>query len=343
MNRRRARDLGVEPGTLPTGPHNAITDVAGVLVGHVTLLDGAEVATGVTVVRPHSGNLFRDKVAAGIFVGNGFGKLAGVTQVAELGTLETPVVLTNTLSVAQGIEGLITWTLQHPGNEEVRSVNAVVGETNDGWLNDIRGRHVREHHVLQAIDGARPGPLAEGSVGAGTGTLCFGWKGGIGTSSRVLPDGATVGVLVQTNYGGDLRIDGTPVSGPDGGRTTAQSADGSCVLLVATDAPLAARPLERLAARAVYAMARTGSTFSNGSGDYALAFSTTSADIRGKERPDRSLPTERMSPLFAAVLDAAEEAIYNSLFMATTVTGRVGRVGHAIPLETVRSALRNLR
>lgn len=335
MRRARARDLGITPGPLPTGRHNAVTDVTGVLVGHVSLLDGEGIATGVTAVRPHPGNIFRNPVAAGLFVGNGFGKFVGATQVMELGTLETPVVLTNTLSVPQAIEGILTWVLRQEGNEEVRSVNAVVGETNDGYLNDIRGRHVREAHVVEAITKAASGPVAEGSVGAGTGTMCFGWKGGIGTSSRVLPDGVTVGVLVQTNYGGDLRVAGRSVPGPLGAPTTTHTADGSCMIVVATDMPLSVRPLERLAARAVYAMARTGSTFSTGSGDYALAFSTTSSGTRAERRMHRSAPGHSLSRLFAAAMDATEEALYDSLLMATTVTGHQGHVGPAIPLDLV--------
>ena len=343
-DRARARDLGIAPGDLPTGEHNGITDVAGVRVGQVTLIEGEDVRTGVTAIVPHPGNVYQEKVAGGVFVGNAFGKLAGSTQVSELGTIETPIVLTNTLSVARGIDGAVTWTLAQPGNETVTSVNAVVGETNDGVLNDIRGRHVTEEHVLDAITTATDGPVQEGTVGAGTGTTCFGWKGGIGTASRVV-DGYTVGVLVQTNYGGSLRVDGVPIGEelepPDRGAAET-SGDGSCVFVVATDAPLSPRNLERLGARAVFAMARTGSTFTNGSGDFAIAFST-SPDSR--ERPGTTvqdakfLPNAGVSPLFRAVLDAAEEAIYNSLFMATTVTGRNGTTRHAIPLERVRSLL----
>jgi len=322
----RARELGIAPGSLATGPNNAITDVGGVLVGQVTLRSDDGVATGVTAIRPHPGNLFQDKVPGAVYVGNGFGKIAGSTQVAELGTIETPIVLTNTLSVAQGIEGAVTWTLEHPGNEQVTSVNALVGETNDGRLNDIRARRVRESHVLQAIRTATDGPVEEGSVGAGTGTLCFGWKGGIGTSSRVTAAGWTAGVLTQTNYGGALRIDGVPVAAPPDAEPP--SPDGSCMLVVATDAPVSARALERLAARAVFAMARTGSSYSNGSGDYGVAFSVA--------RQPETLSPDELSPLFEAVLDAAEEAIYNSLFAATTVVGHEGRVGRALPLDAFR-------
>jgi len=346
--RPRARDLGVSPGVFPPGALNAITDVAGVRVGHVTVVEGDAVRTGVTAVLPHGGNLFQEKVAGGVFVGNAFGKLAGSTQVEELGTIETPIVLTTTLSVGTAVEAVVAFTLDREGNADVRSVNAVVGETNDGFLNDGRGRHVRRDHVLAAIRGATGGPVAEGSVGAGTGTVCFGWKGGVGTSSRVLPGGYggfTVGVLVQTNFGGVLTIDGVPVGrelgryafGPERG-----AGDGSCMIVVATDAPLGARDLSRLAARAVFALARTGSSYSNGSGDYAIAFSTSrEARTRHGEtapRPRALLPGEGLSPLFQAVLEATEEAVYNSLFRATTVSGR-GRTVEAIPLDRVRAIL----
>ena len=273
--RPRARDLGVAPGVFPPGPLNAITDVAGVRVGQVTLTEGERVRTGVTAVVPHGGNLFREKVPGAVFVGNAFGKLAGSTQVDELGTIETPILLTNTLSVGAAVAASAGWTLTQPGNEDVRSVNALVGETNDGGLNDIRAQHVTQAHVLAAIAAAREGPVDEGSVGAGTGTQCFGWKGGIGTSSRVVPAGASryvLGVLVQTNFGGVLTIDGVPVGkllgrhafgppAPD--RAGADAADGSCMIVVATDAPLDARDLKRLAARAVFGLARTGSSFSH--------------------------------------------------------------------------------
>ena len=347
--RPRARDLGVAPGVFPPGALNAITDVAGVRVGQVTVVEGDAVRTGVTAVLPHGGNLFQEKVAGGVFVGNAFGKLAGSTQVEELGTIETPIVLTTTLSVGTAVEAVVAFTLDREGNADVRSVNAVVGETNDGGLNDGRGRHVTREHVLAAIRGASDGPVSEGSVGAGTGTVCFGWKGGIGTSSRVLPGaygGFTVGVLVQTNFGGVLTIDGVPVGrelgryafGPERG-----GGDGSCMIVVATDAPLDARDLRRLAARAVFALARTGSSYANGSGDYAIAFSTSpEARTRHGEtapRPHALLPTEGVSPLFEAVLEATEEAVYNSLFRATTVSGR-GRTVEAIPLDRVRAILK---
>jgi D-aminopeptidase len=340
QERPRARELGITPGVLPTGPLNAITDVEGVRVGHVTLVEGDNVRTGVTAIVPHGGNVFRDKVAGAVFVGNAFGKLAGSTQVQELGTIETPIILTNTLSVGAGIEGAVRWTLNQPGNDNVRSVNAIVGETNDGGLNDIRGMHVRPQHVIEAITKASTGAVLEGAVGAGTGTVAFGWKGGIGTSSRKAGDW-TVGVLVQTNYGGALRIDGRPIPGPGRGGP-APSADGSCMIVVATDAPLDARDLERLAARAVFAMARTGSSYSNGSGDFAIAFSTHPSlrVTMGASDPQTRtvLPTDGVSRLFAAVLDATEEAIYNSLLRATTTTGN-GRTIEALPVDRVKAAL----
>ena len=341
QDRPRARDLGIAPGTLQPGPLNAITDVAGVRVGHVTLVQGDAVRTGVTAILPHDGNLFRDKVAGAVFVGNAFGKLAGSTQVDELGTIESPIVLTNTLSVGAGIEGAVRWTLDQPGNEQVRSVNALVGETNDGGLNDIRGMHVRPQHVVEAISKASSGAVAEGSVGAGTGTIAFGWKGGIGTSSRKAGE-FTVGVLVQTNYGGALRIDGRLIPGPGRqGGAAPVSEDGSCMIVVATDAPIDARDLKRLAARAIFAMARTGSSYSNGSGDFAIAFSThPSLRVRmGASDPAQRtvLPTDGISRLFTAVLDATEEAIYNSLLKATTTTGN-GRTVEALPLERIKAA-----
>ena len=352
--RPRARDLGVEPGVFPPGPLNAITDVAGVRVGQATLVEGARVRTGVTAVVPHGGNLFQEKVPGAVFVGNAFGKLAGSTQVDELGTIETPILLTNTLSVGVAVAAAAAWTLAQPGNEGVRSVNALVGETNDGGLNDIRGQHVTREHVLAAIAAAREGPVEEGSVGAGTGTQCFGWKGGIGTSSRIVPAGSSryvLGVLVQTNFGGVLAIDGVPVGkllrrhafGPAApGGNGAEPADGSCMIVVATDAPLDARDLKRLAARAVFGLARTGSSFSHGSGDYAIAFSTVPGMRTrmgdGALTARTILPSDGVSPLFQAALEATEEAVYNSLFRATTVTGN-GRTVDAIPLEAVRGFL----
>src|SRR3954465_2685117 len=295
--RPRARDLGIAPGPLTPGPLNAITDVDGVRVGQVTVNDGDAVHTGVTAILPHGGNLFREKVAGAVFVGNAFGKLAGSTQVQELGTIETPIVLTNTLSVGTAIDAVVRWTAAQPGNENVRSVNALVGETNDGTLNDIRGQHVTREHVIGAITSAKTGPVEEGAVGAGTGTVAFGWKGGIGTSSRTVSIGPasndtwTVGVLVQSNYGGKLVIDGVPVwkeLSPARGRGGADlspvprsaEGDGSCMIVVATNAPLDAKALQRLAARAIFALARTGSTYSNGSGDFAIAFSPHSPPAR---------------------------------------------------------------
>jgi D-aminopeptidase len=355
--RPRARDIGIAPGVFPPGPLDAITDLAGLRVGQVTLVEGDRIRTGVTAIVPHPGNVFRDKVAAGVFVGNAFGKLAGSTQVHELGTIETPVVLTNTLGVGAAVEGVVSEVLSWAGNEDVRSVNAVVGETNDGGLNDIRALRVRPADVRAAIRAAAGGPVAEGSVGAGTGTRCFGWKGGIGTASRVLPEkyGAyTVGVLVQTNFGGVLTMDGVPVGqalgryafGPgvaDARGQAASEAGGSCMIVVATDAPLSARDLERLAARAVFGLARTGSSFDHGSGDFAIAFSTAAeARTRHGEAAPRGrvlLPSEGVSPLFEAALEGTEEAVYNSMLRATTVTSAVG-TAEALPVERVVELLR---
>src|SRR3954447_16328207 len=340
-DRPRARDLGLAPGVFAPGPLNAITDVAGVRVGHVTLIEGDSVRTGVTAIVPAPGNLFREKVAGAVFVGNAFGKLAGSTQVDELGTIETPIVLTNTLSVAAGMEGAIAWTLAQPGNERVGSVNSVVGETNDGGLNDIRGMHVRREHAIEAIRLAKDGPVAEGSVGAGTGTQAFGWKGGIGTASR--KGRYSVGVLVQSNFGGVLTMGGAPV-GKELGRyafSSAGAGDGSCMIVVATDAPLTARNLKRLAARAVFGLARTGSSYSNGSGDFAIAFSTAAGTrVRVSDGPAKyeALPTDALSPLFEMALEATEEAVYNSLLRATTVESRFGKA-EAIPVERVREIL----
>lgn len=346
--RRRAAELGIGSGLFPRGPLNAITDVAGVRVGHVTRIEGQAIRTGVTAVLPHPGNVFQDKVPAGLSVANGFGKFAGATQIVELGEIETPIVLTNTLNVPQAAGAIVDWTLRQPGNEAVRSVNAVVGETNDGRLNDIRRRVVTEEDVLRAIDGARHGPVAEGSVGAGTGTVALGFKGGIGTSSRVLPaqlGGYRVGVLVQSNFGGTLTVDGVPV-GRAIGRfflkeyADPKAADGSIIIIIATDAPLSDRNLQRLAARSFAGLARVGAAFSNGSGDYALAFSTAETIRRTVARraeaiaiPD--LPNDSISPLFVAVADACEEAILNSLFMATTVESGPSPTSPAIDLDAV--------
>ena len=350
QNRPRARDLGIGPGLGSPGTSNAITDVAGVRVGHVTLTNGDTVRTGVTVIVPHGGNVFREKVPGAVFVGNAFGKLAGSTQVEELGTIETPIALTNTLSVGAALDGLARWTVAQPGNENVRSVNGVVGETNDGSLNDIRGFHVTADHVAQALAAARDGAVPEGAVGAGTGTVAFGWKGGIGTSSRKSGPWV-VGVLVQTNYGGRLTIAGVPVwkeltpasaGGLVSPKPEGAEADGSCMIVVATDAPLDARDLKRLAARAVFALARTGSTYSNGSGDFAIAFSSHPANrvtVTNGPQPRTILPTDAVSGLFEAVLDATEEAVYNSLLQATDTTGN-GRTIRAIPIEPLRALLK---
>ncbi len=341
----RPRELGITIGLMPTGPQNAITDVPGLKVGQVTLIEGENIRTGATAVVPHDGNIFQNKVPAAVYVGNGFGKLAGSTQVEELGNIETPIVLTNTLSVAAGIEGLVEYTLQQSGNEEVRSVNAVVGENNDGYLNDIRGRHVRPKHILEALQNATD-TVAEGNVGAGTGTRCFGFKGGIGTASRQLPasfGGYTLGVLVQTNFGGALTINGYPV-----GKSLEQyyfrdqlqdGADGSCMIVVATDAPLDARNLKRLAKRALLGLGRTGGIASNGSGDYVIAFSTTEA-LQIPYSSDAPLQTttvlsnNSMTPLFMAVIEATEEAIINSLFAAETMRGN-GRKVEELPVDKV--------
>lgn len=355
--RPRARDLGLTPGVFAPGARNAITDVAGVSVGHATLNQGDNVRTGVTVVVPHGGNVFQDKVPGAVFVGNAFGKLAGSTQVDELGTIETPIALTNTLSVGAVMEGVVKWTLDQPGNESVRSVNALVGETNDGGLNDIRGQHVRPQHVLEALKAAGTGDVQEGSIGAGMGTRAFGWKGGIGTASRKLDaryGNYTVGVLVQSNFGGVLTMGGAPVGRllgrydyrPTGQQADAPSAvnngDGSCLIVVATDAPLDARDLKRLAARAVFGLARTGSSFSNGSGDFAIAFSTA-PDLRTRfgsaaAQPRTLLPADGVSPLFQAALEATEEAVYNSLLKATPVAGRFGRA-EALPIDRIKEIL----
>ncbi len=364
-SRPRARDLGVVVGILPPGRNNAITDVAGVRVGHATVIRGDDVRTGVTAILPHSGNLFQEKVPAAIFVGNGFGKLMGSTQVDELGEIETPILLTNTLNVPRVADALIEWMLQLPGNEDVRSINPIVAETNDGYLNDIRGRHVGRDEVFAAIRSAKEGPVEEGSVGAGTGTAAFGWKGGIGASSRVIPQslgGYTVGVLVQSNYGGVLTINGAPVGRELGkyylkeqiegrrvGRIGAASvsdpavdaADGSIIIVAATDAPLDARNLKRLAARAMLGLARTGSPSTNGSGDYAIAFSVANRIRAGAaSRNTQTLGNDAMSPLFQAVVEATEEAIYNSLFKATTVTGRDGHRVEALPIENTLEILK---
>jgi len=344
QERGRIRDFGIEPGILSTGTWNAITDVEGVMVGHKTLIKGDSVRTGVTVILPHNGNLFQEKVPAAVSVGNGFGKALGFTQVKELGNLETPIALTNTLSVFTVADGLVDHMLSLPGNSEVRSVNPVVGETNDGWLNDIRGRHVCKNNVNEALSKASEGPVPEGNVGAGTGTTCLGYKGGIGTSSRVIPEskgGYTVGVLVQTNFGGILTINGAPVGEELENHYLAkegkQDVDGSCMIIIATNAPLSERNLERLAKRSFLALGRVGSFMSNGSGDYAIAF-TNHPDCRipyHSENPvvnNPQLGNDFLSPLFLAVVEATEEAIYNSLFMASEIKGQKERIVPALPI-----------
>ncbi len=365
-DRPRVREAGITVGILPVGPLNAITDVPNVMVGQTTISRGDNIRTGVTVIVPHGGNLFREKVPAAIFVGNGFGKLTGSTQVKELGEIETPIALTSTLSVPRVADALLDYMLALPGNEDVRSVNPVVAETNDGFLNDIRGRHIKSEDVLSAIKTAKGGHVNEGSVGAGTGTVAFGFKGGIGTSSRKLTaslGGFTVGVLVQTNFGGILTINGAPV-----GRELGQyylkrelgqaamppcdlrnpnsskcSADGSVIVVIATDAPIDSRNLERMAARAMWGIARTGSAGTNGSGDYAIAFSTATENrlTAGGNSPRsvKALPNDAMSPLFLAVIEATEEAVYNSLFRAMTMKGR-GQTVEALPIEKTIEILR---
>ncbi len=347
-DRPRARDLGVAPGIFQTGPRNAITDVRGVAVGQATVIEGDSVRTGVTAILPHSGNLFRDRVPAALHVGNGFGKLLGVTQLRELGELETPILLTCTLCVWKAADGLVQWLLAKPDMSDVRSINPVVGETNDGFLNAIRSRPINAIHVAQALESAGA-EVAEGSVGAGAGTVAFGWKGGIGTSSRLLPvslGGWTVGVLVQSNFGGILQILGAPV-GKELGRYSFRNAvsergDGSIMIVIATDAPLLDRNLERLASRAMLGLSRTGSSASNGSGDYAIAFSTHASVRRpfdAKRLTIEELANDETSGLFQAVVEATEEAIYNSLFRATSVTSS-GRTVNALPIDSVRQILR---
>lgn len=350
-SRCRVRALELAPGILPPGPLNAISDVRGVRVGHFTLIEGQAVRTGATAILPHSGNLFQDKVPAGVVVGNGFGKLMGSTQILELGEIETPIVLTNTLAVGRAAEALLDYTLSRPGNQEVGSVNCVVGETHDGWLNAIRERHLSSAQIYSAIENAREGEVPEGAVGAGTGTIAFGWKGGIGTSSRVLPKVLgryTLGALVQTNFGGVLQMAGIPVGQALGqyylkDKLSDSGANGSIMIVLATDAPLSDRNLARLARRALAGLARTGAAFSDGSGDYVLAFSTAESVRRTAERRSQvtaypELPNGQMSPLFEAAIEATEEAIYNSLCMAETMTGFRGTV-QALPLERVRALI----
>jgi D-aminopeptidase len=353
--RARARDLGVKPGVFPPGRLNAITDVAGVRVGQTTVIEGDSVRTGVTAILPHGGNLFTDRVPAAIHVGNGFGKLTGVTQVRELGELETPILLTCTLCVWKAADAMVGWMLEQPGMANVRSINPVVAETNDGTLNDIRARPITAEQVRAALTSAATGPVQEGTVGAGTGTVAFGWKGGIGTSSRVLPaalGGWTVGVLVQTNFGGILQVLGAPVGrelGQYAFQRDVQSArdrgDGSCVMVVATDAPLSDRNLERVAARAIMGLSRTGTSAANGSGDYVISFSTNDKVRRSttaQRLTTEELTNDEMSGVFEATVEATEEAIYNSLFMATTVTAN-GHTVQAIPLDKVKVVLEKYR
>lgn len=352
QNQPSAQQISILIGVLPPGKFNAITDVEGVKVGHFTNIRGESVRTGVTVVLPHAANLFQEKVPAAVFTGNGFGKLVGSTQIAELGNIESPIVLTNTLSVATAVNAVVSYTLDQKENEKVQSVNAVVGETNDGYLNDIRGRHITEEQVLQAIQTAKSGKVVQGNVGAGTGTVCFGFKGGIGTASRVLPNtagGYTVGVLVQTNFGGVLQIDGVPV-----GKELKKyylsdalndSPNGSCMIVVATDAPLEARNLERMAKRAFLGLAKTGGIAANGSGDYVIAFSTAPT-VRIEHQPKmlsvktELLQNDAMSPLFLATIEATEQAIINSLLAAETMKGNNGHVVEALPKEKLVSILK---
>jgi D-aminopeptidase len=365
--RPRARDIGITIGILPTGENNAITDVAGVRIGHTTLIRGDNIRTGVTAILPHGGNLFSEKVPGAVFVGNGFGKLAGSTQVNELGEIETPILSPSTLSVPKTADFLIDYMLALPGNENVRSINPLVAETNDGGLNDIRGRHITREDVFNAIKGAKDGPVDEGSVGAGTGTVAFGWKGGIGTASRKLPEslgGYTLGVLVQSNFGGVLTVDGVPVGEELGQyylrntlnsasdqnsdienpkseiRNPQSNADGSIIIIIATDAPLDHRQLSRLASRSMVGLGRTGSSMTNGSGDYAIAFSTGNrVSSSDRLRNISVLGNDAMSALFQAVIETTEEAIINSLFKATTITGN-GRTFEAIPIDRVREIMR---
>lgn len=348
---QRVDELPLQIGVMEKGKQNTITDVLGVKVGHTTLIKGDSVRTGVTAILPHAGNIFQQKVPAAVFVGNGFGKLAGSTQITELGNLETPVILTNTLNVATAMDAVIKYTLNLPGNENLRSVNAVVGETNDGYLNDIRGQHVKNKDVIAAIENASSGKVAEGNVGAGTGTIAFGYKGGIGTSSRKLPEdlgGYTLGVLVQSNFGGVLQIAGVPVGQKLGNYSfrdnLLNNVDGSCMMVVATDAPLDSRNLERLAKRAFLGLAKTGGIASNGSGDYVIAFSTAKEmripyKINKKRLQQEVVPNDLMSPLFMATIEATEEAILNSLFMAETTTGFKNRIIKALPKTKVLKIL----
>ena len=346
-----SQSTGINTGIFKTGENNAITDVPGVTVGHVTCIVGDDIRTGVTAIVPHQGNIFQNKIPAGIYAGNGFGKLAGSTQVQELGNIETPVILTNTLNVAEGISGLIEYTLKQPGNENVRSVNAVVGETNDGELNNIRARYITKEMVLEAIENAKGGPVEEGVVGAGTGTVAFGFKGGIGTSSRVLPKslgGYTVGVIVQSNYGGVLEIAGVPVGQMLEHyyfrKNVMQDVDGSCMMVVITDAPVDSRNLERMAKRAMMGLAKTGGIASNGSGDYVIAMSVCKENLIDESKPfyqPKVLQNDDMSPLFLATIEATAEALWNSLFAAHEVKGYKDNVVKPIPVEKIVEFIKN--
>jgi D-aminopeptidase len=345
----RVRDLGIRPGIFAPGPLNAITDVAGVRVGHRTIWKGDSIRTGVTAILPHGGDLFNEKTPAAVYTGNGFGKAAGFLQVQELGIIETPIVLTNTLSIGRAVEAVVNWTLKQPGHENIRSVNAVVGETNDGYLNDIRGMHVASDDVVAAIESASTGVVKEGAVGAGTGTSAFGWKGGIGTSSRHLPQslgGYTLGVLVQSNFGGVLMIDGVRVgellgkfdfSNDVGKQSADNSREGSCMIVIATDAPVSSRNLQRIAKRALLGLARTGSYMSNGSGDFVIAFSTKNKiTANSSVLKTEELQNDAMDPLFLATVEAVEEAVYNSLVAAKTVQGIQGNTREAIPVDRLK-------
>lgn len=343
---KRTRDYGIRIGILPTGKLNAITDVKGVRVGHVTLIQGDSIHTGVTAILPHPENIFQQKVPAGLFIGNGFGKMSGISQIKELGNLESPIILTNTLNVGTAMQAVVKYTLSQPGNETIKSVNAVVGETNDATLNDIRGFHVHEQDVLDAIQSAKPGIVEEGNVGAGTGTVCFGFKGGIGTASRKLPDkmgGYTVGVIVQSNYGGVLQINGVPIGKElrqfSFSNSLLNNVDGSCMVIIATDAPLSDRNLERLATRSFLGLGKTGGIASNGSGEYFLAFSTHKS-VRIPHQPtstildQKTLHNDELSSLFMAAIEATEEAVINSLFTAQTVNGYQKTIP-SLPLDKV--------
>ncbi|MGC9364460.1 MAG: P1 family peptidase [Fidelibacterota bacterium] len=347
--RGRVRDFGIRIGHYPTGEYNAITDVRGVRVGHSTIISGENIRTGATAILPYDGNIFQNKVPAAIVIGNGFGKMTGYSQVEELGNIETPIILTNTLSVPVAADALIDFTFSFQENQAVRSVNPIVGETNDGRLNDIQGRHVTKEHVLAAIKTAASGPVTEGCAGAGTGTICFGYKGGIGSASRILPEedgGYTVGVLVQTNFGGDLTVAGIPVGHLSSKQDGGGSGDGSCMIIVATDAPLTSRNLKRLGKRALFGLARTGGNCSNGSGEYVIAFSTCEElrepYQRGSEflLNNRELRNDRMTPLFEAVIEATEEAVLNSLFQAETMRGKERYTVPALPVHEVVKILK---